>query len=213
MLRWVIKALPRGRLSIHSDPSMRSLAGSRSGTLATMKPGSIALGSLALAAALTAHAAGCAAGNGFGTGGNGSNGSAGGSAGGNGGADAGKMSPVFAIYTVPASLDALSGETFFDHPWPSDLRLEKGSPRFTGYYNPLGLPILKVYIDTLNGLLDGFSPAGAGYLRFTGAIDTHSLPVTPKAAIGSRRRRAAPRHRPEPLPSTGTASSSPSPST
>ncbi len=91
--------------------------------------------------------------------------------------------PVSAIYTVPESLDALSEETFFDHPWPSDLRLEGGSPRFTGYYNPLAIPILDTYIESMAGLLDGFSPAAAGYLRFTGDIDPGSLPATPGDAL------------------------------
>ncbi|MBK9259863.1 MAG: hypothetical protein IPM54_08510 [Polyangiaceae bacterium] len=89
---------------------------------------------------------------------------------------------VFAIYAVPASLDALAEETFFDHPWPSDLRIENGSPRFKGFYNPKPIPILGYYIDAMDGLVDGFSPAGAGYLRFTGAIDTDTLPATPKDA-------------------------------
>jgi hypothetical protein len=86
---------------------------------------------------------------------------------------------VSAVYTVPASLDGLAEATFFDHPWPSDLRLENGSPRLTGFYNPLGLPILSAYIDSMKGVIDGFSPAGTGYLRFTGAIDPGSLPATP----------------------------------
>jgi Bacterial virulence factor lipase N-terminal len=94
----------------------------------------------------------------------------------------GEAPTVFAIYAVPASLDALAGETFFDHPWPSDLRIENGSPRFKGFYNPKSLGILASYINVLNGLVDGFSPAGAGYLRFTGAIDTTTLPATPKDA-------------------------------
>ena len=33
---------------------------------------------------------------------------------------------VSAVFTVPASLDMLSEETFFDQPWPSDLRVENG---------------------------------------------------------------------------------------
>jgi hypothetical protein len=90
---------------------------------------------------------------------------------------------VTAVYTVPASLAQLAQETFFDQPWPSDLRLENGSPRFEGYYNPNSLPILDTYIDSVKGLLDGFSPAGAGYLRFTGAIDPQSLPANPKAGL------------------------------
>lgn len=98
-----------------------------------------------------------------------------------GGADGpGKnVSDVSAIYALPASLDELAQETFFDHPWPSDLRLEGGSPRFTGYYNPLGFALLDQYAEATKGILDGFSPAGAGYLRFTGEIDETTLPATP----------------------------------
>src|SRR5262245_50632566 len=50
-----------------------------------------------------------------------------------GGAGAGV--PVTAIYAVPPTLDGLSQETFFDQPWPNDLRVENGSPRLTGFYN------------------------------------------------------------------------------
>lgn len=141
-----------------------------------MKPWKISLGALALAVALTAPFAGsqgCA---------RSPNGPGG--AGGSGGS-VGAAPSVFAIYAVPASLDALAGETFFDHPWPSDLRLENGSPRFKGFYNPKPIAILASYIDALSGLVDGFSPAGAGYLRFTGAIDTSTLPATPKDALVS----------------------------
>jgi hypothetical protein len=88
-----------------------------------------------------------------------------------------------AIYTVPASLDELSQETFFDHPWPSDLRLENGSPRLTGYYNPRSLPILDDYVASVKGALDGFSPAASGFLRFTGPIDEATLPATPKDGL------------------------------
>ena len=136
----------------------------------------VSLGSLALAVALASPLAGgqgCARGVGN-PGGSGASGASGGPGGGSG---------VVAIYTVPASLDALAGATFFDHPWPSDLRLENGSPRFEGFYNPASLPILDAYIETMKGLLDGFSPAGAGYVRFTGAIDTSTLPATPKDGL------------------------------
>lgn len=89
---------------------------------------------------------------------------------------------VFAIYEMPASLDALSEKTFFDQPWPSDLRVENGSPRFKGFYNPKSLGILASYIKAMDGLVDGFSPAGAGFLRFTGGIDAGTLPATPRDA-------------------------------
>ncbi|MFT3775819.1 MAG: hypothetical protein QM820_61530 [Minicystis sp.] len=94
-----------------------------------------------------------------------------------------EVSTTTAIYALPASLDELAQETFFDHPWPSDLRLEGGGPRFSGYYNPRGFPILDTYIDSTKGALDGFSPAAAGYLRFSGPINTNTLPATPTAAL------------------------------
>jgi len=91
--------------------------------------------------------------------------------------------PVSSLYALPDSLVVLSEEHFFDHPWPSDLRLENGSPRFTGYYNPRSKPIIATYIDAMKGVLDGFSPAAAGFLRFSGPIDPTSLPATPDAAL------------------------------
>ncbi len=86
-------------------------------------------------------------------------------------------------FVVPDSLDALSEATFFDHPWPSDLRLVAGAPRVRGYYNPKNVPIVAQYIDAVDGKLDGFSTAGAGYLRFSDAIDPTSLPEGPKAGL------------------------------
>ena len=88
------------------------------------------------------------------------------------------------IYVVPASLDALSEETFFDHPWPSDFRHEAdGSVRFIGFPNPREKPILAEYVDSMAGVLTAFSPAAAGYLRFTEALDPDSLPATPLDAL------------------------------
>jgi hypothetical protein len=90
-----------------------------------------------------------------------------------------------AIYTIPSSLSDLAGQTFFDQPWPNDLRVENGSPRLTGFYNPLALPILDTYITSMQGVIDGFSPAGAGYARFTGAVDPATLPATPKDGLAA----------------------------
>lgn len=94
-----------------------------------------------------------------------------------------QTSNVTAVYVVPESLDQLTGETFFDHPWPSDLRLENGSPRLEGYYNPRSIPIIQTYLDAMKGQLDGFSPAAAGYLRFSAPIDPNSLPASPKDGL------------------------------
>src|SRR5206468_4331869 len=57
------------------------------------------------------------------------------------GSDAGQTSDAAprpqAIYVVPDTLDALAESTFFDHPWPSDLRRDSsGVIRLAGYPNP-----------------------------------------------------------------------------
>lgn len=89
------------------------------------------------------------------------------------------------IFVAPASLEQLAEETFFDHPWPSDLRKESdGTVRFTGYPNPRKKPILKGYIESMKGVLTGFSPAAPGFLRFTTALAESSLP-TPRASLDS----------------------------
>lgn len=92
-------------------------------------------------------------------------------------------STTTAMWAVPASLDELSQETFYDHPWPSDLRVENGAPRFTGFYNPNSNALLGIYVKAAHNLLDGFSPAAAGYLRFTGPIDPASLPADPQRGL------------------------------
>lgn len=87
------------------------------------------------------------------------------------------------MFVLPTSWTELRDTSFFDHPWPSDLRIEGKHPRFTGYYNPSGLSIYEEYIRTVGPLLDGFSPAAAGYVRFEGDIDATSLPQNPAAAL------------------------------
>jgi hypothetical protein len=89
------------------------------------------------------------------------------------------LEEVTSLYVVPSSLSELSAERFFDHPWPSDLRLENGSPRLEGLYNPRHITIIDVYLEAMKGVLDGFSPAAAGAMRFTGPIDPTTLPQTP----------------------------------
>jgi hypothetical protein len=116
-----------------------------------------------------------------------------------------------AVWIVPASLGDLSGLEFYDHPWPSDLRRNSdGTIHCNGFYNPHLIPILQQYIDTtcgteygsdigadggviaepdaggspIPGVLKGFSPAAAGFVRFTGDIDQTTLPVdAPHAAM------------------------------
>ena len=45
------------------------------------------------------------------------------------------------------------------------------------------MPLITQYIGDTQGLLDGFSPAAAMYLRFTGDIDPMTLPVDPPHSL------------------------------
>jgi hypothetical protein len=87
------------------------------------------------------------------------------------------------VYVVPASLDALAETTFFDHPFPSDLRRPEGKVRFAGWPNPKAVPLLAEYIGFIDGQLDGFSPVATGFARFDGALDPATLP--PDAEVPS----------------------------
>jgi hypothetical protein len=87
------------------------------------------------------------------------------------------------VYVLPQSFESLAEDTFFDHPWPSDLRKEAdGTVRFTGFPNPRLSPILEVYVESMAHMLDGFSPVAPGYVRFTSALDPATLPDTPITA-------------------------------
>ncbi len=95
----------------------------------------------------------------------------------------GGAASVDAIYVVPASLDGLNDAAFYDHPWPSDLRLDPdGSIHMTGMYNPRNNILVSTYIGAMKGLIKGFSPVGVAYFRFTGPIDPSSLP-DPKGSL------------------------------
>jgi predicted esterase len=87
-------------------------------------------------------------------------------------------------WVLPSPLDALAEETFFDHPWPSDLRREAdGSVRFEGWPNPFWKPSLRNYIESMAGVLTGFSPAAAGFVRFELPLDESGLPASPNDAL------------------------------
>ena len=102
-----------------------------------------------------------------------------------GGGPAGPTEPVSSIFVVSGESAGLQGDAFFDQPWPSDLRRdEAGTVRFAGFPNPRQRPILDVYVESMAGVLDGFSPVAAGYLRFTGPLEPASLPATPRDALG-----------------------------
>lgn len=90
------------------------------------------------------------------------------------------------LFVVPSSLDELAEETFFEHPFPSDLRREAdGTARFVGWPNPFLNVLISEYIKSTDRLLDGFSPVAPAYLRFTSAIDPGSLPKDPPAGTAT----------------------------
>jgi hypothetical protein len=95
--------------------------------------------------------------------------------------DSGAHAPAArSIFTVPTDVTALSGDAFYDHPWPSDYRLDSGGNIiFTGFPNPYNEPILTTYLTALPGTIQGFSTAAFGYLRFAEDLDPTTLPATP----------------------------------
>jgi hypothetical protein len=89
-----------------------------------------------------------------------------------------------ALWVAPTSLSQLSDTHFYDHPWPSDLRRDPdGTIHVAGFYNPHLVPLLDTYVAETQGLLPGFSPTAAMYLRFTGDIDPSKLPVDPPHSV------------------------------
>jgi hypothetical protein len=91
---------------------------------------------------------------------------------------------VQSLWIAPSSLEVLSGAHVYDHPWPSDLRRDvDGSIHFDGFYDPMNSPLIAQYVAATKGLLDGFSPVAAAYLRFTGDIDPTGLPASPPEAM------------------------------
>ena len=89
------------------------------------------------------------------------------------------------IWEAPASLVGEETSRFFDHPWPSDLRLVNGVVPLVDYPNPKQVPIIDTYLKTMDQKLDGFSPAAAGYLRFTGPLEPSSLGTDPVGTVSS----------------------------
>lgn len=84
------------------------------------------------------------------------------------------------VFVLPASLSELSGKTFFDQPFPSDLRRDAdGSVRFTGWPNPSNVPLLNEFLAITPGLLHGFSPVAAINLRFSSPLDPTTLSASP----------------------------------
>jgi hypothetical protein len=95
-------------------------------------------------------------------------------------ASAGDAGIPQSIFIVPADVSSLKDTAFFDHPWPSDYRLDaNGNILLAGVYNPFAEPIVTAYVTSLTGAIKGFSTAAYGYMRFATDLDPTSLPATP----------------------------------
>jgi predicted esterase len=90
------------------------------------------------------------------------------------GQDADLESVAPAAFTVRFDL---TGQGFFDSPFPSLLRsLPGGAPDYAGFPNPSGVGIIKKYLEELPALVDGAGCNGAVYLGLTAPVDPASLP-------------------------------------
>jgi len=95
-------------------------------------------------------------------------------------------SATHAVFVVPSSLSDLANDTWFDHPWPSDMRVDPdGAIHLEGWRNPRTVPLLAQYIESMKGVIHGFSPVAAGYLRFDGPLDPASLPADPGESVAA----------------------------
>ncbi|MBA2539376.1 MAG: hypothetical protein H0V17_07070, partial [Deltaproteobacteria bacterium] len=71
--------------------------------------------------------------------------------------------------TVAFDLDGpLAGDTFWDLPFPSDLRLVDGKPDLTGFPNPRTLPVIEDLLSTARARA-GFPVMPIAWFRFTGS--------------------------------------------
>lgn len=68
-------------------------------------------------------------------------------------------------------------ESFYDQPFPSNLRTKFGVPDITDFPNPYGIPMLDEYKKVAQKRLDGFSPNGAIYFRFDAPLVAANMPA------------------------------------
>jgi hypothetical protein len=88
--------------------------------------------------------------------------------------------PPMSIFVVPKDLTTLSGLTFFDHPWPSDYRVDaEGNILLGTFDNPVSAAIIQVYLGAVAGTIHGFSTTAFGYMRFGTDLDPTTLPSSP----------------------------------
>jgi hypothetical protein len=89
-----------------------------------------------------------------------------------------------AIHELPAAEVDRAGVTFFDTPWPTDLRLdESGHIDVSSFPNPANVRLLETYKTEMNARLTGYSVSAPVYFRFDGPIDEASFPVDGSASL------------------------------
>lgn len=96
---------------------------------------------------------------------------------------------VEALFNLPGAEGTPDNATFFDHPYPSDVRLgPDGRPDLEGFPTPgpglLGVDMVAAYVDAVESDTRGWSTNPVIYFRFSGAISIDSL-ETPEG--GQRR--------------------------
>jgi len=69
----------------------------------------------------------------------------------------------------------VSGDGFFDHPFPSDLRTVDGHPDLAGFPGRADYDLVDLYASDIEGL-DGFGTNAPIWVRFDGELDTAALP-------------------------------------
>ena len=73
---------------------------------------------------------------------------------------------------------------FYDHPYPSDLRLTaEGAPDLTNFYEPTPSSLLAQLRADVARDIRRFSPSAGVYLRFTAPLDPGSLPADVAASL------------------------------
>ncbi len=89
--------------------------------------------------------------------------------------------PYTARFQIPATGVAPNQ---YAMPWPSDLAVDtNGKVDLRFIAGALSGGLARTYVDQMAGKLQGFSPVGGAYFRFTGPLDLASLPATPGASL------------------------------
>lgn len=95
---------------------------------------------------------------------------------------------VQALFHVPGANGTPENATFFDLPYPNDVRLENGRPNLDGFPVPgpglLGVDMVSRYVEAVETNTHGWSTNPTIYFRFSGPINLDSL----RAPEGQRRR-------------------------